>query len=109
MNKTQAILALLAEGVAYAEIARRVGVETHYVRAVRSRYKASDAVTFWRRTRTAHSGPPRQDGYAPAMALPQPPRVPRKGYRPRPTGQPRDELRVLAETLYRWRTEGRHA
>ena len=75
MNKTQAILALLIEGVADHEVANRVGVRNDYVRAVRSRHNARSA------------------------PLPS----------PRRTGQPREELRELAETLYRWRTDGRHA
>lgn len=113
MSKVQAILDLLGRGVADHHVADRTGVTESYVRAVRSRYTAPDAQTFWLRRKCSRVKTRRIDT-APCLQLPASPKQPRKpqqrlGYRRRPTGQPREELRALAETLYRWRTEGRGA
>lgn len=86
------IRALLAQGYGHHSIVSLTGFSDIYIRAVRSRHNRRLGLT------------------APGMRLrsPQRPRRDRGSYRPNPTGQPRAELRELAETLYRWRQEGRY-
>ena len=63
------------------QLAALLGARVEYVRAIRSRHHRK------------------------RMGLPPPPSDLRR--RSRATGQPRDELHELAQTLYRWRQEGR--
>lgn len=101
MSKVAAILDLLGRGVADHHVASRTGVTESYVRAVRSRYTAPDVETFLRRAKNARTSMLRTS-FTPGVRLPARPRKQR-------SGQSREELRALAETLYRWRTEGREA
>ena len=81
------IRALLAQGYGHHSIVSLTGFCDDYVRAVRSRLNRKLGLT-------APRNPPWK-------------KPPRK--RPnKPSGQPRAELRELAETLYRWRQEGRY-
>ena len=101
MSKVPAILDLLGQGILDSVIADRAGVSESYVRSVRSRYTAPDEATFLKRAKNARTSMLRTS-FTPGVRLPARPRKQR-------SGQSREELRALAETLYRWRTEGREA
>lgn len=89
--QTQAdrIRELMAQGYSHHAIVQLTGFLDDYVRAVRSRYNRRLGLT------AAPLG-------RPPSGRRRPPRPPRP-----PNGQPQEQLRQLALTLYRWRQEGR--
>ena len=101
-TKSARILELFGRSLTNRQIAERVGVCPSYVRAVRSRYSAPDADAFQRRwgARREHPG---AVGCLSASPRSYRRSKPALGYRPNPTGQPREELRELALILYRMR------